>query len=92
MAQTLPEILAKLWGVPRAVTVVHEYQQAFQGRKLLQRDLAIYCNAAGPIEGAGEYERGIEEGKRRVWLHIARVCGLTHSDFVPIADGTSNER
>ena len=51
------------------------------------RDLALFCNAAAPIEGNGEFDRGVEEGKRRVWLHVARMCGLDATDFVSIADG-----
>ena len=87
--QSLPQILAKLWGTHRAPAVVDEYQLAFAGRHLVLRDLALFCNAASPIEGASEFDRGVEEGKRRVWLHISRVCGLNHTDFVPIADGTN---
>jgi hypothetical protein len=37
--------------------------------------------------GASEFDRGVEEGKRRVWLHVARMAGLKASDFVSIADG-----
>jgi hypothetical protein len=85
---TLPQIIQKLWGTHRAVQVVNEYHQAFLGHELVMRDLALFCNAASPIEGATDFDRGVEEGKRRVWLHISRVCGLNHTDFVPIADGT----
>lgn len=85
--QTLPEIVVALWGRMRAPRVTEEYRTAFQGRDLLARDLAMFCNAAGPIVGPGEFERGVEEGKRRVWLHVSRMCGLTPSDFVTIADG-----
>jgi hypothetical protein len=58
-----------------------------EGRELLKADLAMFCNAAAPIIGASEFERGVEEGKRRVWLHIARTCGLQPQDFVLTADG-----
>ena len=54
---------------------------------LLETDLAIFCNAGAPIDGRDEFERGVEEGKRRVWLHIARMRGLKPEDFVNIADG-----
>jgi hypothetical protein len=85
--QSLPKIVMSLWGWPRSGSVVDEYKMAFANRTLLQRDLAMFCNAAAPIAGASEYERGVEEGKRRVWLHVARMCGLEHTDFVNIADG-----
>ena len=85
--QTLPEIVLTLWGRTRAARVADEYRIAFQGRDLLMRDLAMFCNAAAPIAGAGEFERGVEEGKRRVWLHVMRMRGLQASDFVKIADG-----
>ena len=85
--QTLPEIVLALWGAKRAAAVAGEYRQAVQGRELLLRDLAMFCNAAAPIAGQCEFERGVEEGKRRVWLHVARMCGLKPSDFVTIADG-----
>lgn len=85
----LPTALAEIWGDKRAVEVVHEYKSAFQGRPNVLRDLAVFCNVAAPIGGATEFERGVEEGKRRVFLHIARVCGLNPLDFVKIADGSS---
>ena len=84
---TLPEIVVALWGRARAPKVVDEYRQALQRRDLLMRDLAMFCNAAAPITAPNEFERGVEEGKRRVWLHITRMCGLESSDFVTIADG-----
>ena len=83
---SLPQILAALWG-RRARAVAAQYAQALHGRELVKADLAMFCNAAAPIEGASEFERGVAEGKRRVWLHIARMCGLTSDDFVAIADG-----
>ena len=83
---SLPQIVAALWG-RRARGVAAQYAQAFHGRELVKADLAMFCNAAAPIEGASEFERGVAEGKRRVWLHIARMCGLTSDDFVAIADG-----
>lgn len=84
---TLPDLVVTLWGRRRAPQVVGEYRQALYGRHLLMRDLAMFCNAAAPIQGGGEFERGVEEGKRRVWLHVTRMCGLEPSDFVTIADG-----
>ena len=78
--------IAVLWG-RRAETVAHAYTAAFVGRPLLETDLAIFCNVGVPITGANEFERGVEEGKRRVWLHIARMRGLKPEDFVNIADG-----
>ena len=85
--QTLPQIILTLWGAKRAAQVAEQYRLALGGRQLLLRDLAMFCNAAAPIAAAGEFERGVEEGKRRVWLHITRMCGLKPSDFVTIADG-----
>lgn len=84
---TLPLILQTLWGRHRAIQVAAQYRQACQDRDLFVRDLALFCNAAAPIEGACEFSRGIEEGKRRVWLHLARMSALTPADFVSIADG-----
>ena len=84
--RTLPQLLSGLWG-RTAARVAAEYAEAFEGRELLKADLAMFCNAAAPIEGASEFDRGIEEGKRRVWLHIARTCGLEPEDFVHTADG-----
>jgi hypothetical protein len=85
--QTLPDIVRALWGAKRAAKVIDEYRMAVHGRDLFLRDLAMFCNAAAPIAGQSEFERGVEEGKRRVWLHVARMCGLKPSDFVTIADG-----
>ena len=83
---SLPQIVAALWG-RRARAVASQYAQSFAGRELVKADLAMFCHAAAPIEGASEFERGVAEGKRRVWLHVARMCGLTSDDFVAIADG-----
>ncbi len=85
--QTLPQIVLALWGRKRAAYVADEYRNALQGRDLLVRDLAMFCNAAAPLSGANEFDRGVEEGKRRVWLHVTRMCGLKPADFVTIADG-----
>jgi hypothetical protein len=74
-----------LWG-RKAWPVALEYRQTLDGRDLVMRDLAMFCNAASPILGATEFDRGVEEGKRRVWLHIARMRGLKPSDFVTIQD------
>ena len=84
--RTLPQLLSGLWG-RTAPRVAAEYAEAFEGRELLKADLAMFCNAAAPIIGESEFERGVEEGKRRVWLHIARTCGLEPQDFVHTADG-----
>lgn len=83
---TLTQSVAILWG-RRANTVVHSYRAAFDQHRLLEADLAMFCNVGAPISGVGEFERGVEEGKRRVWLHIARMRGLKPEDFVSIADG-----
>ena len=84
---SLPNIVKTLWGRRRAACVAEDYRLACRGRDLFVRDLALFCNAAAPIEGNGEFDRGVEEGKRRVWLHVARMCGLDATDFVSIADG-----
>lgn len=88
---TLPQIVLTLWGRKRAPHVVDEYRIALTGRDLMIRDLAMFCNAASPISGASEFDRGVEEGKRRVWLHVTRMCGLKPSDFVIIADGEKTD-
>lgn len=88
---SLPEIVVALWGKHRAPQIAMEYRQSFNGRDLLLRDLAMFCNAGAPIAGANEFDRGVEEGKRRVWLHITRMCGLQPSDFVSIADGRNTD-
>ena len=83
---TLPHLLALLWG-RQAQAVAADYRAAFGHDSLLRRDLAMFCNAAAPIEGHSEFGRGVEEGKRRVWLHIARLSALNPNDFVSISDG-----
>ncbi|MEQ1756570.1 MAG: hypothetical protein ABL973_20815 [Micropepsaceae bacterium] len=85
--QSLPGLLALLWGSKRAAHVAAEYKKACENHSLFVRDLAIFCNAAAPVTGACEFERGVEEGKRRVWLHVARLSALNPSDFVSITDG-----
>jgi hypothetical protein len=89
---SLPEQVMRLWGWPRAAKVTDEYRIAFERNHLVLRDVAMFCNAAAPIKGATEFDRGVEEGKRRVWLHVARMCGLEHGDFVGVADGTKEVR
>lgn len=84
---TLPELVATLWGKKRAQAVAMEYRVAFSGHDLLMRDLAMFCNAAAPVQGVSEFDRGVEEGKRRVWLHIARMVELKPEDFAAVADG-----
>lgn len=83
---TLIKTIATLWG-RRSPDVARSYAAAFAQHPLLETDLAIFCNAGAPITGATEFDRGVEEGKRRVWLHIARMRGLKPEDFVSIADG-----
>lgn len=78
--------LATLWG-RRSPDIALAYRAAFDQYRLLEADLAIFCNAGAPITGGTEFDRGVEEGKRRVWLHIARMRGLKPEDFVSIADG-----
>ena len=89
--KTLIELVADLWGNKRAGFVAQQYRDAFDGKDLLEQDLAIFCNAAAHIEGGNEFGRGVEEGKRRVWLHIARMRGLHYRDFVSIADGAKTQ-
>jgi hypothetical protein len=83
---TLPHLITLLWG-RRSPSVAAAYRDAFARDSLLRRDLAIFCNAAAPITGASEFDRGVEEGKRRVWLHVARLSALEPQDFVTITDG-----
>jgi hypothetical protein len=85
--QSIPLMLQTLWGNSQAPRVAAEYRDACTLRPLFLRDLAMFCNAAAPVMGASEFDRGVEEGKRRVWLHVARMAGLKASDFVSIADG-----
>jgi hypothetical protein len=84
--RSLIATIATLWG-RRSPDVARAYAAAFDQHRLLEADLAIFCNAGAPINGATEFDRGVEEGKRRVWLHIARMRGLRPEDFVTIADG-----
>jgi hypothetical protein len=84
--KNLITIIATLWG-RRSSDVARAYVAAFDQHRLLEADLAIFCNAGAPIIGATEFDRGVEEGKRRVWLHIARMRGLKPEDFVSTADG-----
>jgi hypothetical protein len=83
---SLRHVLIALWG-RRSAEVARAYAAAFAGRPLLEADLAVFCNAGAPIAGATEFDRGVEEGKRRVWLHIGRMRRLKPEDFVAIADG-----
>ena len=83
---SLPYLLTRLWG-QRSLEVAAAYRRTFPRDSVLTRDLAMFCNAAAPIEGASGFERGVEEGKRRVWLHIARLSALQPEDFVSISDG-----
>lgn len=84
---SLPRLVESLWGKGRAARVTGAYRIACRDHPDIVRDLALFCNAAAPIEGASGFDRGVEEGKRRVWLHIARMAALTPQDFVSIADG-----
>ena len=85
MASLVNTVLT-LWG-RRANATAQAYAQAFAQHRLLEADLAIFCNVGAPIKGSNDFERGVEEGKRRVWLHIARMRGLKPEDFIAIADG-----
>jgi len=82
---SITDNLRIMWG-SRAPDVAVEYKSAAT-HKLLMTDLAIFCNAAAPIAGPTEYDRGVEEGKRRVWLHISRMAGVLPDDFIAIANG-----
>lgn len=83
---TLPHLLTLLWG-RQSHHVAAAYRSTFTRDSVLTRDLAMFCNAAAPIDGTDSFERGVEEGKRRVWLHIARLSALQPEDFVSISDG-----
>lgn len=90
--QSLPGLLARLWGSRQAERVAAEYRSACENHSLFVRDLALFCNAAAPVTGTCEFDRGVEEGKRRVWLHLARLAGLQPTDFISITDGeTAND-
>jgi hypothetical protein len=84
--KTLPDILSLLWGRRQAPRVASAYRDACAAHPLFLRDLAVFCNAAAPIAGASEFDRGVEEGKRRVWLHVARLAALGPEDFVSLTD------
>jgi hypothetical protein len=86
MKNSLPDTLLALWG-DRAPLVAEEYSESLKTFHLMATDIAAFCNAAAPIMGATEFDRGVEEGKRRVWLHMARVAGLQHQDFIKISNG-----
>lgn len=87
MTDSKTDFLTTLYGPSRAVELTNEARDAFQGRELLANYLAIFCNAAGPVQGVTEFDRGVEEGKRRVWLEIAALQRLRPSDFPKIATG-----
>lgn len=87
MKLSLPEILTKLWGRERAVRVVHDYDDVWNRHPDALADLAVFCNAMAPIQGATEFDRGVEEGKRRVWLHIAQAAQLQATDFLALSLG-----
>lgn len=82
----LTKQLKALWG-DRAPLVAEEYAAIVRENRLFTTDLAAFCNAAAPIEGNTEFDRGVEEGKRRVWLHVARLAGLEPQDFIRITNG-----
>lgn len=82
----LHELVFRMWG-GKSIRVVHEYQQAFDGRPLLERDLAVFCGIASANRGASDFDRGVAEGMRRVFLHIERMRRLTGRDFVALTDG-----
>jgi hypothetical protein len=82
----LIDTLRAMWG-HKAPLVAEEYRAIVKHNDLFITDIAAYCNATAHIQGATEFDRGVEEGKRRVWLHIARMGGLEHTDFIPIGNG-----
>ena len=84
--KSLPDLLSLLWGQPAARRVADEYRAVCSANPRFLRDIAVFCNAAAPVAGACEFDRGVEEGKRRVWLHLARIARLDPDDFVSIAD------
>lgn len=86
----LPQMLRTLWG-RKAIVVAQDYNDVWARHPDALADLAVFCNAASPITGANEFERGVEEGKRRVWLHIARISNLRAEDFIPISNGERNK-
>lgn len=84
--KTLPELLRDMWGY-RAPMVADQYRSMLMDNPLVASDLAVFCNAAAPIAGPTEFDRGVEEGKRRVWLHVARSADLRPDDFIKISNG-----
>ena len=84
---SLPRLVESLWGRGPAARIAETYRIVCRDHPALIRDIAMFCNAAAPIDGGSGFARGVEEGKRRVWLHIARMRGLKSEDFVNIADG-----
>ena len=84
--RSLPDLLKDMWGY-RAPMVADQYNSMMRDNPLVQSDLAVFCNAASPIAGSTEFDRGVEEGKRRVWLHIARMANLRPDDFLKISLG-----
>lgn len=84
---SLPELLVTIYGPARADALVAEAKAAFDGRPVLENWFALYCNAATHIKGESEFERGVEEGKRRVWLELAAIRRLRPSDFPSMATG-----
>jgi hypothetical protein len=83
---TLIEMLRNMWG-NRAPLVAEEYSAIARNNELFMSDMAIFCNASAPIQGNSEFDRGVEEGKRRVWLHVAKMAGLRPDDFITAANG-----
>lgn len=86
MQLPLSRVVASLWG-KRAWAVAKEYRDAFQGRDLLLADLAMRCNVAAVEPANDPIALARAEGRREVFLHIARMSKLQPSDFVSIADG-----
>lgn len=79
----LTELLRNLWG-NRAVDVARSYQTSIGSEPLALRDMAFFCNVGQPIEGETEFARGVEEGKRQAFLHIAQMIRLNPDDFAPL--------
>jgi hypothetical protein len=86
---SVPDLLTTIYGPVRAADLVSEAKAAFEGRHILENWFAIYCNAATHIQGQSEFERGVEEGKRRVWLELAAIRRLRPTDFPSIATGAN---
>lgn len=79
----LTDLVARLWG-DQAGDVARAYGRAFAREPLVLRDLGAFCHIASPIEGDSEFARGLAEGKRQTFLHIARMVRLTPEDFTPL--------